>query len=324
MAITGEHAMALDELFETFEFLKKRIEKHRKYLSQDETRTRQVLIDPLLKELGWDVGDPSVVELERRIVKGQAGGVLKKADYVLSHERAEVAVVEAKRLGLQLDDEVTTQASTYANINNIPWVIVTDGDQWRMHKVFQAGSIEDRTVMQFRVSEDDASKCALRSLALWRPNICDEDGPVEAVEPVLIGCDTKPPPPPPPPPDSTVLSKLEHKARMKLAGTLTFPDGSRTSVKDWRSLYVEVARHLQRSGAMSRANPPFSITAGNRYAVNYEPVHRDGSPFVNSTEIGGGLYLETNNSAPRSLEHAKSLIVRCGGDPASYQLSLDA
>ena len=108
--------MALDELFRTFEFLKKRIEEHREYLSQDETRTRQVLIDPLLKELGWDVGDPGVVELERRIVKGQAGGVLKKADYVLSHERSEVAVVEAKRLGRQLDDEVTTQASTYANI----------------------------------------------------------------------------------------------------------------------------------------------------------------------------------------------------------------
>ena len=50
--------MALDELFETFEFLKKRIEEHREYLSQDETRTRQVLIDPLLKELGWDVGGP--------------------------------------------------------------------------------------------------------------------------------------------------------------------------------------------------------------------------------------------------------------------------
>lgn len=317
--------MALDELFKTFEFLKKRIEEHREYLSQDETRTRQVLIDPLLKELGWDVGDPSAVELEHRIEKPFLGKGNEKPDYALMVDGKPAAVVEAKKLDSRILDEATRQVHTYAYNEVIPYGVATDGDEWRLIDVHKLVRPDEKVIILFRVSTDDVSKCALRSLALWRSNICADGGPTSALKPVIPKLGTGPPPPPPPPqPDSTVLSKFEHKARMKLAGTLTFPDGSRVSVKDWRSLYVEVARHLQRSGALNRANPPFSITAGNRYAVNYEPVHRDGSPFVNSTEIGGGLYLETNNSAPRSLEHAKSLIVRCGGDPASYQLSLDA
>ena len=90
-------------------------------------------------------GDPCAVELEHQIEKGHTGSVFKKADYVLIHESMPFAVVEAKRLGRPLDDEVTSQASTYANIKDIPWVVVTDGDHWRMHEVFKRGPIEDRT-----------------------------------------------------------------------------------------------------------------------------------------------------------------------------------
>ena len=50
--------MALDDLKETIETLRERIQAHRPYLEGNETRTRQVLIDPVLHTLGWDVGDP--------------------------------------------------------------------------------------------------------------------------------------------------------------------------------------------------------------------------------------------------------------------------
>ena len=55
--------MALDDLKETIETLRKRIH-HRAYLEGDiwqiAIETRQVLIDPMLlrTQVGWDVGDP--------------------------------------------------------------------------------------------------------------------------------------------------------------------------------------------------------------------------------------------------------------------------
>ena len=51
----GAPPMALDDLKETIETLRERIQAHRPYLEGNETRTRQVLIDPVLHTLGWDV-----------------------------------------------------------------------------------------------------------------------------------------------------------------------------------------------------------------------------------------------------------------------------
>lgn len=90
--------MALDDLQSVIEKLRKTIEMHRDYLSRHETRTRQVLIDPLLRELGWDVSDPEAVQLEYRV--GQ-----QWADYALMSDNQPVAVIEAKRLGRGLEDD---------------------------------------------------------------------------------------------------------------------------------------------------------------------------------------------------------------------------
>ena len=83
--------MALDELAATIETIKSRINEHGISLAANETRTRQVLIDPLLDALGWDVSDPDQVELEYD-VRG------KRADYALKSNGRVVGVIEAKSL----------------------------------------------------------------------------------------------------------------------------------------------------------------------------------------------------------------------------------
>lgn len=53
--------MALDELLELVDILRRRIGGNRDLLSENEIRTRYALIDPLLRALGWDVEDPGQV-----------------------------------------------------------------------------------------------------------------------------------------------------------------------------------------------------------------------------------------------------------------------
>ena len=90
--------MALDDLRGVIEKLQDMIERHHSYLSGHETRTRQVLIDPLLRELGWGVSDPEAVQLEYRV--GQ-----QWADYALMSNGKPVTVIEAKGLGRGLEDD---------------------------------------------------------------------------------------------------------------------------------------------------------------------------------------------------------------------------
>ena len=50
--------MPLESLHSLVETLKERIQDHSDALSVNETLTRYALIDPLLRELGWDTADP--------------------------------------------------------------------------------------------------------------------------------------------------------------------------------------------------------------------------------------------------------------------------
>ena len=50
--------MVLESLFDLVNDLKVRIGEHGSQLRSNEMQTRYALIDPLLRELGWDTSDP--------------------------------------------------------------------------------------------------------------------------------------------------------------------------------------------------------------------------------------------------------------------------
>ena len=318
--------MALEELFKTFEFLKKRIEEHREYLSQDETRTRQVLIDPLLKELGWDVGDPAAVELEYRIEKPFGGRGNDKPDYALMMGRKAddepVAVVEAKTLASQKLDDATEQVHTYAIAQAIPYGVVTDGDEWRLIDVRKPVKPIDKVTTMFQVSVDDASKCALRSLALWRSNICAHDGPVDAVEPVLIGQGIEPPPPPPPPPDDCEpLPKLQPKGQKPVKVRLD--DGEEIEVSNWTDVVTEVAKALVRDRKLRKQMCPVMLNERSVVCfVNDRPQRPDGTEFKGPVNIGQGMWLETFGAAETNVKRCEVILEVCGVNPSEVCVEL--
>lgn len=172
--------MALDDLKEVIEKLQSMISVHGDYLSAYETRTRQVLIDPLLQALGWEVSDPGTVQLEYKLREERN----ERADYGLMWANEPIAVIEAKHLGKSLKDNETKQANTYANENGIPYIIVTDGDRWEMYEVFKQAALEERLLMEFRLSEQTSHECVLQALRIWKPNLAS-GSPKPAMEPVI-------------------------------------------------------------------------------------------------------------------------------------------
>ena len=251
--------MALDDLKETIETLHERIQTHRAYLEGNETRTRQVLIDPMLHKLGWDVGDPNSVELEYRIGRDWA-------DYVLMGSGRPIAVIEAKALGKPLDEKETMQALNYANSAGIPYMTLTNGDHWRMLEVFKQAPIKDRILMNFQLTQDEPYACALQALGLWRPNLASGK-PQEAATPVMIEepAHTE---------SASTISepnsekeaaessndgdwirltslKIEKGQKPPANTKIKFPDLSTKPLKHWSDLLVNVAEHLLEIGKLS-------------------------------------------------------------------------
>ena len=72
--------MPLEQLHSLVETLKERIKEHNDALRGSEWLTRYALIDPLLRELGWDTADPALVMPEYRLGNGRADYALLGVD----------------------------------------------------------------------------------------------------------------------------------------------------------------------------------------------------------------------------------------------------
>ena len=158
----------LDDLVQTIETLRERIDRYHSELSKNEIRTRAVLIDPMLKALGWDVAVPNLVTVEYEVPLG-------RADYGLRRglDNPPVVLVEAKKLNEPLDSHVG-QLLNYALVRGVRYGCLTDGNTWELYDVFQQVPLDDRKILSVAISSnDEPPKVALAMLGLWRRSLKD-------------------------------------------------------------------------------------------------------------------------------------------------------
>lgn len=153
--------MSSEELTETIELIRNRIRSHRGYLSGHETRTRQLLIDPLLRSLGWSVEDPLMVQLEYLADRGWI-------DYVLVSGRWPLVVLEAKRLDASLNPHAVTQALNYASWTGATHIIVTNGNEWSLYSVSNLPYLDVRLIIEFAIADISVNTAEAKSLEMSR------------------------------------------------------------------------------------------------------------------------------------------------------------
>lgn len=90
-----------------------------------EADTRKIVSDILTEYLGWDKFDNLTAE---QMINS------RYADYVIRKDGEELAVVEVKQIGLKLKDMHLNQARQYASDEGIEWIILTNGDAWKVYR----------------------------------------------------------------------------------------------------------------------------------------------------------------------------------------------
>jgi hypothetical protein len=116
----------LTSLSETISQVKESAEQYRDTLQRNEAATRAVLIDPILRALGWDTANIYMVEVEKSLEQ-------TRVDYALYDRNASVGlVVEAKPLATNLNDNsITMNIVKYAYVYNTQQIFLTDGLIWK-------------------------------------------------------------------------------------------------------------------------------------------------------------------------------------------------
>ncbi len=313
----GVLGMPIQDLLELVDTLRKRIDEHGSALRSSEALTRYALIDPLLRELGWDTENPTVVVPEYRALNNQI------ADYVLLNDGSPFIVVEAKKLGEDLrGGRALDQGILNCVRTGSKFFLLTDGRVW---EIFESGS--DAPKISFDLKDPSVGEICLKTMALWRPSAAS--GKMTVAETPVIGFsqhDPNPTPPhpvpphPPPDDDWQTLTEVKTAVGQKVTA-LQFPDGTIAQTATWRDVVTETVRWLANIGALTAMHCPIMSDSpkAKRYMVHTSPVNSDGSAFTSSRKVNG-LHVELNYNLNALRQVALYIISRVGQAPSDFKV----
>jgi len=140
--------MALTELLPK---LLSTAEHLQKMASANEANTKHHLIEPLLADLGWNLGDFSEVDREFKVYDGTF------LDYALRVDGKAKLFIEAKALGKSLTDkQFIAQTVNYANNEGVVWCVLTNGLAYHIYKSNEPVPMERKLLFELDLSEANA------------------------------------------------------------------------------------------------------------------------------------------------------------------------
>lgn len=178
--------IALGSLVSVVEELQEAIRRNHAKVGSNETRTRNVLIDPLLGALGW--GDSSVVTQEYLVRYGAGSADYGVVDYALhppDQLGRPIAFIEAKRMNEDLAENHRSQVLTYAldKGDSVQYVGLTNGDRWELYEILDDGC---RTIFNLSIRDQSALDCAEKFLSsLSFPLLTSPKGQMVPAGPLL-------------------------------------------------------------------------------------------------------------------------------------------
>lgn len=351
--------MALESLLQLLETLSQRIDEHGTALKRSETLTRYALIDPLLRELGWDTSDPAMVVPEYISPSGTADYAIFDGD-----NAAPLMVVAAKPLGESLQD-ATMPGIVHCFTEGIRYFAVTNGQAWDVYETHKPVPMEQKRVASFDLPSMTAAEARFQALAIWRPNMLD--GKVTSAQSPATQRSIEKPAEAKPTQTPTYTS-AEEKLRRAIFGDkhdghaytpeardaapssaqtaetpsgnwvsladlnppprgnppapnqIMFPDGSSATLGIWNKVIIETTRWLVANGYLNDGHCPImGSSRGTRYIVSTTPIHSNDRPFDVERYIDG-LYLELDYSGANLVKNAKTVINRAGQDPSQFKV----
>lgn len=144
-----------NEVVETLLTLQKRIislETTRTPVS--ETDTRQGLINPLFRALGWDFGD--FVSVRSEVRHKSFNEPVDYAFYSSKDESRPILLLEAKKFGTDLTAKaIIKQICGYMNEFGVQWGIISDGNKYVLYNTRGGDSFDDKKFLSLSIKTVD-------------------------------------------------------------------------------------------------------------------------------------------------------------------------
>lgn len=149
----------MKDIIACIEHLRLLLARHRKD-NLKEIPTRTIFVDRMLGALGWDVRDPSEVQLEYPTIDG------KSVDYAPKIDKRPVMFIEAKALGDPLTDvKAVTQVVGYAANAGVEWCVLTNGVTYKVYKSTVKASAPDKLLFEVSIDPKESEGRSVAQIA---------------------------------------------------------------------------------------------------------------------------------------------------------------
>jgi predicted type IV restriction endonuclease len=145
----------------------------------NELNTISTLIEPLLEVLGWSIRDPDEVQREYPV---RIGDKTEYVDIALKINNRPVVFIEAKAVGIPLQDHLAEQPIKYANAEGVSWCMLTNGRELRVYNAFwKIKGIEQKMLFKLSIDEfkEKIGKLQLLSKEHLTSGKLDDEGEFE-------------------------------------------------------------------------------------------------------------------------------------------------
>lgn len=276
-------------------------------LKKNEAATRAVLIDPVLRALGWDIANTNMVEVEKTLTQ-------TRVDYALYDNNGDVnIIIEAKSLSENLNQpSIIMSLVTYAFTFKFQDIFLTNGLIWQHFTNFQPGNVIATKILD--ITNDNPVECAAYlvqrlDVAKFWPNQQNIDVLAQRIDQL-----------------ESLVTTLRHEIStlkpVEMQATLTattsqsdaqidyvdldslgdtkdkkpvrlrLPDGTTLPIKKWKDILVECCKFsLSHNPAITI---PFPDRVGRKVALFSVTKPPTGISYVTETYKGQTIFVYTN------------------------------
>ena len=331
-----------------YETVMSRIRHYRERYRNNEQAVRDHLVNPVLRELGWDPEDPAKVMPNMSTEEGYP-------DYSLMLDGKPVLFVEAKNLHENVENRKwIDQLMKYAYAQGTQYGLLTNGVVWLLAASFKQGTRPTERIIWKTDLENETWHAIDRKLTLlhrdnipnldvvitgtqildeaWTSLLTESSHLVAALVPVLqeVVRDSYP--------DSRLSpEQVQDYVEEKIEEVILGPSGEgRTAdvesppspsrpgetrltqsmslqgkayqLKYVYEILVHTANWLISKGKLRKTDVPVLKTGPIRYLVNYPPQHVYGEEFKTPKQLDNGLFIECHCNQATAIRLAKRLL----------------
>jgi hypothetical protein len=339
----------MNNLNEMLAQIVEKIKKFRSLYEQNEMAVRDQIVNPILRNLGWNPENPEEVQPNVSTEEGVP-------DYSLIKNGKKILFVEAKKLGVDIEQrEVIRQLAKYSFSEGTKYGVLTNGAVWVLIRSFEEGTTLTERIVWKTDLENEELPAVLRKIAtiskanieqievlvkkvqildeIWQSLLDEPEEMIKGLMPVVKSIISQGYP------DyrfedTEIEDLLKERVKEIISGPSEEETPSETPIEpiSWRGesprkmklkgevfelrnsfeILVNTTNWLIKNGKLRPSDCPVGIGRGKRNLINKEPKHKYGGDFRAPKKLSNGLWIETHYSTAGCINYAKRLLEKFG------------